>query len=142
MRTGVNTPNCECTENLTSMNPQSNTKQTPSPSASPEGSVNGNRREVSTDGFSADGKRMAACVDLFPDLSPSLPRSMSLLAISQVSFSLSLSVLLLVSLSCSLSLSFSLSLPHTFCLPFFPSLCVFLGLSASFLSLYPDAGKL
>ena len=30
MRTGVNTPNCECTENLTSMNPQSNTKQTPS----------------------------------------------------------------------------------------------------------------
>ena len=124
------------------MNPQSNTKQTPSPSALRKGSVNGNRREVSTDSFSADGKCTAAGVDLSLDLSPSLPRSMSLLAISQVSLSLSLSVLLSVSLSCSLSLSLSIFLPHTSCLPFFPSLCVFLGLCASSLSLYPDAVKL
>ena len=139
-RSQLDAPNCECTENLTCMTQQSSKKQTTSHFASPKGSVDGTHCEEPAHSFSADWKRQAVPAGV--DLSPSLSRSMSLLATSQVSLSLSLSVLLSVSLSCSLSLSFSLSPPHTSRLPFFPSLCVFLGLCASSLSLYPDAGKL
>jgi len=138
----VNAPNCECTQNLTCMPRQSSKRLKPSPITSPEGSANGKRREVSTYFSSPDGKRITAGVVPSLGLSPSLTRSMSLMAISQVCLSLSLSVLLSLSLFCSFSFSLSLSLIHTSSVPFSLSLCVFLALCASSLALYPDAGKL
>ena len=123
MLTGVNTPNCECTKNLISMNPQSNTKQTPSHCASPKGSVDGKHCELA-ESFSADGKRQAVPTGVVSllDSSPSCSRTMSLMAIPRVSFFLSCSLLL--SFACCLSLSLSLSHTHSVFLLFFHSVSV------------------